>query len=63
MRGLNTGNRNKTAPFVPFPITDDIALDDFRAAADEFFGRMRGWGMDTARLPFSWDALEPERDV
>lgn len=63
MRGLNTGNRNKTAPFVPFPITDDIALDEFRLAADEFFAPMRDWGLDTARLPFSWAALEPERDV
>jgi endoglycosylceramidase len=63
MRGLNTGNRNKTAPFVPFPITDDIALDEFRVAADEFFAPMRDWGMDTTRLPFSWAALEPERDV
>jgi endoglycosylceramidase len=63
MRGLNTGNRNKTAPFVPFPITDDIPLDEFRVAADEFFARMNEWGQDTARLPFSWDALEPARDV
>ena len=63
MRGLNTGNRNKTPPYVPFPITDDIPLDEFRVAADEFFARMHAWGMDTARLPFSWAALEPARDV
>ncbi|NVB42958.1 cellulase family glycosylhydrolase [Pseudenhygromyxa sp. WMMC2535] len=63
MRGLNTGNRNKTAPYVPFPISEDIALDELRAAADEFFAPMPGWGMDTARLLFSWQALEPARDV
>ncbi|PRQ09515.1 glycoside hydrolase family 5 protein [Enhygromyxa salina] len=63
MRGLNTGNRNKTPPFVPFPITNDIPLDEFRLAADVFFARMNEWGQDTARLPFSWGALEPARDV
>lgn len=63
MRGLNTGNRNKTAPFVPFPITASISPEDFSLAADAYFGRMRDWGMDTARMPFSWAALEPVRDV
>ncbi len=63
IRGLNTGNRNKTPPFMPFPIADDIPLDQLRPLADEYFGRMREWGLDTARLPFSWEALEPVRDV
>jgi endoglycosylceramidase len=62
LRGVNTGNRNKTPPFIPFPITDDIPLDQLRPLADEYFGRMREWGLDTARLPFSWEALEPVRD-
>jgi endoglycosylceramidase len=63
LRGINTGNRNKTPPFIPFPIADDIPLDQLRPLADEYFARMREWGLDTARLPFSWEALEPVRDV
>lgn len=63
MRGLNTGNRNKTPPFVPFAVTEDMPLDAFSEAADDFFAVLQGWGMDTVRLPFSWEALEPERDV
>ncbi|MFV8752379.1 cellulase family glycosylhydrolase [Nannocystaceae bacterium ST9] len=63
VRGVNTGNRNKTPPFMPFPIADDISLAELRPLADEYFARMRTWGLDTARLPFSWEALEPVRDV
>lgn len=63
VRGANTGNRNKTPPFMPFLIADDISLAELRTQADAYFARMREWGLDTARIPFSWDALEPERDV
>lgn len=63
MRGVNTGNRSKTAPFVPFPVTDDMTDAQFEAAASEYFARMNAWGLDTARLLFSWDALEPQRDL
>jgi len=61
MRGINTGGRSKWAPFVPFPIdaTDDIAT--VRKKADAFFGRLKPWGLDTVRLPFSWEALEPKK--
>ena len=60
VRGINTGNRSKWAPFVPFPIDDDIEMDDFRVAADEYFAPLPSWGLDVVRLPFSWEALEPE---
>ncbi|MCA9699156.1 MAG: cellulase family glycosylhydrolase [Myxococcales bacterium] len=63
MRGLNTGGRNKTPPYMPFPIGDDISLEELRTAADAYFLRMHDWGLDTVRLPFSWAALEPARDV
>ena len=59
MRGLNTGGRSKFAPFLPFDVSDPDDLVVVRAAADEYFGRMVGWGLDTARMPFSWEALEP----
>lgn len=59
MRGLNTGGRSKFAPFLPFEVADPDDLDEVRAAADAYFERMVGWGLDTARMPFSWEALEP----
>lgn len=59
MRGLNTGGRSKFAPFLPFEVSDPDDLDAVRAAADEYFGRMPAWGLDAARMPFSWEALEP----
>ncbi|MCA9714088.1 MAG: cellulase family glycosylhydrolase [Myxococcales bacterium] len=59
MRGINTGGRSKWAPFVPFPIAPDASLDELEAAAETFFARVVPWGLDTVRLPFSWEALEP----
>jgi endoglycosylceramidase len=59
LRGLNTGGRSKFAPFLPFTVDDPADLDAVRAAADEYFGRMPAWGLDAARMPFSWEALEP----
>ncbi|MCB9705654.1 MAG: cellulase family glycosylhydrolase [Myxococcales bacterium] len=59
LRGVNTGGRSKWAPFVPFPIADDLTIPEFRAAADAFFDRLRPWGLNVVRLPFSWEAFEP----
>ncbi len=60
MRGINTGGRSKWAPFLPFPITPEASLDEVRAGAEEFFARLQPWGLDTVRLPFSWEGLEPQ---
>lgn len=59
LRGINTGGRSKWAPFVPFPVAEDAELPAFTAAADEFFKRLPGWGVNAVRLLFSWEALEP----
>lgn len=59
MRGLNTGGRSKFAPFLPFEVSDPSDLEEVRLAADEYFARMPAWGLDAARMPFSWEALEP----
>lgn len=59
MRGLNTGGRSKFAPFLPFEVADPTDLQAVRDAADEYYGRLPGWGLDTVRMPFSWEALEP----
>lgn len=59
LRGVNTGGRSKWAPFVPFPIEAEAELAAVEAAADEFFARLTGWGINAVRMPFSWEALEP----
>lgn len=63
LRGINAGGRSKWAPFVPFPVADSIELPAFRDAARAFFGRLPAWGLDTVRLPFSWEALETSPGV
>ena len=59
LRGINTGGRSKWAPFLPFPIDPEAGVDEVRAAADVFYGRLVDWGLDTVRMPLSWEALEP----
>ncbi len=63
MRGLNTGGRNKFEPFLPFTVADPDDLTAVRAEADVYFGRLWAWGLDTVRMPFSWEALEPTMGV
>jgi len=59
LRGVNTGGRSKWAPFVPFPIAADASAAEVGVAATTYFTRLRAWGLDTVRLPFSWEGLEP----
>ena len=59
LRGVNTGGRSKWAPFLPFPVGPAPTVADVQAAAPAFFARLREWGLDTVRVPFSWEALEP----
>jgi endoglycosylceramidase len=59
LRGVNTGGRSKWAPFFPFPVAPGSTPDEFAAAADAFYARLPAWGVDTVRMPFSWEALEP----
>lgn len=59
MRGINTGGRSKFAPFLPFEVADPTDLQAVRDAADVYYGRLPAWGLDTVRMPFSWEALEP----
>lgn len=61
LRGLNAGGRSKWAPYVPFPIAADATPAAVRAAAAPFFARLREWGLDTVRLPFAWEGVEPVR--
>lgn len=59
LRGVNAGGRSKWSPFVPFPIADDATPAQVQEAAAPFFARLREWGLDTVRLPFSWEGVEP----
>lgn len=58
LRGVNTGGRSKTAPFLPFDLDDDR---DFDARLAAYLDRLDAWGFDVARVPFAWEGLEPER--
>lgn len=61
LRGINCGGRAKWAPYLPYPVPENATLDQVREAADAFFARLPAWGLDTVRLTFSWEALEPTR--
>jgi len=59
LRGVNTGGRSKWAPYLPFEISEDASLAEVEAAAAAYFAPLRDWGLDTVRVPFSWEGLEP----
>ncbi|MFB6265436.1 MAG: cellulase family glycosylhydrolase [Bradymonadaceae bacterium] len=61
MRGINTGGRSKWRPFLPFPVPASPSPEEVERRARPFFERVVEWGLDTVRLPFSWEALEPVR--
>ena len=54
LRGANVGGRSKRPPFLPWDVEDGqrILLDE-----------VASWGLNCLRLPFTWQALEPERGV
>ena len=59
LRGINAGGRSKFAPFSPF----DFDADNFQEELDAYLDRPVEWGLNVLRVPFSWDAMEPERGV
>ena len=60
LRGLNTGGRSKAAPYLPFEIEPGADLEEVAHRARAYFSRMVGWGLNCARLLFSWEGVEPE---
>ena len=66
LRGANTGGRNKFAPFFPFEFSEsgfELQTDapSFDNAKKGYLDQLASWGINVIRLPFSWEALEPER--
>lgn len=66
LRGVNCGGRSKIPPFFPFPFVESGRSDSERAPAFDqavatYCDRLVDWGLNVVRLPFSWEALEPQR--
>jgi endoglycosylceramidase len=55
LRGVNMGARSKWAPFAPF----DFEPGGYQAALDAYLDRAQSWGINVARVPFTWEAVEP----
>lgn len=57
LRGVNAGGRSKWAPFVPFEFAGEA---DFAPALARYMDRLASWGLNVLRMPFTWEAVEPE---
>ncbi|MEP7123164.1 MAG: cellulase family glycosylhydrolase [Byssovorax sp.] len=55
LRGVNAGGRSKLPPFAPF----DFADGAYDAALGAYLDRAASWGINTLRVPFTWEAVEP----
>jgi endoglycosylceramidase len=68
LRGVNVGGRSKFPPFLPFPFQESgrpEQADDppFAEALEAYVDRVEEWGHNVVRVPFTWEAVEPERGV
>lgn len=62
LRGINTGGRSKDPPFMPFEFAEaGHDAPPFAEALAIYVDRVADWGLNVARVPFSWEALEPTR--
>ena len=66
LRGVNAGGRSKFPPFLPFPFSESGRPEQsgaapFDEALENYAGRLTEWGLNTVRLPFTWEAVESVR--
>jgi endoglycosylceramidase len=59
LRGVNVGGRSKLPPFAPF----DFADGTYDARLATYLDRAASWGINTLRVPFTWEAVEPTEGV
>jgi endoglycosylceramidase len=59
LRGINAGGHSKLPPFAPFDFTDG----GYDAALGAYLDRAASWGINTLRVPFTWEAVEPTEGV
>jgi endoglycosylceramidase len=55
LHGVNAGGRSKFAPNVPFDYGSDYA-----GSLARYMDRAAAWGITVMRVPFTWEAVEPE---
>jgi endoglycosylceramidase len=66
LRGINTGGSSKVPPFMPFAF-QEAGLEGhgdappFAEAVEIYAARLADWGFNVARVPFTWEAVEPVR--
>lgn len=66
LRGVNAGGRSKYPPFFPFAFQESgyagqESAPPFDKALITYVDKVEDWGHNVVRLPFSWEAVEPER--
>jgi endoglycosylceramidase len=59
LRGVDSGERSKFAPYVPFDYPDG----GFATELDTYMDLAASWGIDVIRLAFTWAALQPTEGV
>jgi endoglycosylceramidase len=65
LRGVNAGGHSKTPPFFPFPFRESglptqSGSAPFAAAAARYLDLVAGMGHNFLRMPFTWEAVEPQ---
>lgn len=66
LRGVNAGGRSKYPPFFPFAFQESgysgqETAPPFDDAVKAYVENVVEWGHNVVRLPFSWEAVEPEK--